>query len=75
MPAAMPDADAAYKNAHGGGNPAPRVVDAYGRFLERSGATDEASALYAKVQATTRPAADRRRRPRAHRGRDTSPTR
>jgi tetratricopeptide (TPR) repeat protein len=44
------DADAAYKfvmaqNANG-----PRVVEAYGRFLERQGRIDEAKALYQKIQ-------------------------
>jgi len=39
-------ADAAYKKALGSGAPTPRVLDAYGRFLERQGRTAEAAKLY-----------------------------
>ncbi len=41
-------ADEAYRAALAGG-PTPRVVDAYGRFLERSGRRDEAATLYGKL--------------------------
>ncbi len=39
-------ADAAYKKALVAGAPTPRVLDAYGRFLERQGRTAEATKLY-----------------------------
>jgi tetratricopeptide (TPR) repeat protein len=39
-------ADAAYKKALGNGAPPPRVMDAYGRFLERNGRSEEAARLY-----------------------------
>lgn len=39
-------ADAAYKKALGSAAPTPRVLDAYGRFLERQGRTQEAAKLY-----------------------------
>jgi tetratricopeptide (TPR) repeat protein len=39
-------ADAAYKKALASGAPTPRVLDAYGRFLERQGRTAEATKLY-----------------------------
>ena len=41
-------ADAFYNLELKAGGPSPRVVDAYGRFLERSGRTQEAQALYTK---------------------------
>jgi tetratricopeptide (TPR) repeat protein len=43
------DADAAYRDALLKAGPSPRIVDAYGRFLERSGKTAEAAALYGKL--------------------------
>jgi tetratricopeptide (TPR) repeat protein len=39
-------AEAAYKKALGAGAPTPRVLDAYGRFLERQGKSAEAARLY-----------------------------
>jgi tetratricopeptide (TPR) repeat protein len=39
-------ADAAYKKALTSGAPTPRVMDAYGRFLERQGRTADAAKLY-----------------------------
>lgn len=39
-------AEAAYKKALGSGAPTPRVLDAYGRFLERQGKGAEAAKLY-----------------------------
>jgi len=39
-------AEAAYKKALGGGAVTPRVLDAYGRFLESHGRSAEAQALY-----------------------------
>jgi tetratricopeptide (TPR) repeat protein len=41
-------AEAFYNMELKAGGPSPRVVDAYGRFLERSGRTQEAQALYTK---------------------------
>jgi tetratricopeptide (TPR) repeat protein len=46
------DADAAYREALAGG-PSPRTVDAYGRFLERTGRTPDARALYTKLASET----------------------
>ncbi len=43
-------AEAAYKAALKAAGPTPRVVDAYGRFLERNGRADEAKALYKSVE-------------------------
>ncbi len=43
------DADASYRDALLKAGPSPRIVDAYGRFLERNGQITEASALYAKL--------------------------
>jgi tetratricopeptide (TPR) repeat protein len=43
------EADAAYRDALLKAGPSPRIVDAYGRFLERTGKTDEAAALYGKL--------------------------
>jgi tetratricopeptide (TPR) repeat protein len=43
------EADAAYRDALLKAGPSPRVVDAYGRFLERNGKTEEAAALYKKL--------------------------
>lgn len=43
------DADAAYRAAIAAGNTGPRIIDAYGRFLERSGRTDDARQFYTKV--------------------------
>jgi tetratricopeptide (TPR) repeat protein len=45
------DADAAYHEALAKAGPSPRIVEAYGRFLERNGRSQEASALYAKLAA------------------------
>ena len=39
-------AEAAYKKAIGSGAVSPRVLEAYGRFLERNGRADEAVKLY-----------------------------
>ena len=39
-------AETAYKKALGTGVPSPRVLEAYGRFLERAGRIDEAVKLY-----------------------------
>ena len=39
-------ADAAYKKALTASSPPPRVLEAYGRFLERNGRSDDAAALY-----------------------------
>ncbi|HEY1877883.1 MAG TPA: tetratricopeptide repeat protein [Rhizomicrobium sp.] len=39
-------ADAAYRKALAAGAPTPRVMEAYGRFLERQGRTAEAAKLY-----------------------------
>jgi tetratricopeptide (TPR) repeat protein len=39
-------ADAEYRKAMAGGSVTPRVLEAYGRFLERAGRRDEAAALY-----------------------------
>jgi tetratricopeptide (TPR) repeat protein len=44
------DADAAYRAAIAAGNTGPRIIDAYGRFLERSGRADDARAFYTKLQ-------------------------
>lgn len=44
------EADAAYRAALTASGPSPREVEAYGRFLERSGKTGEARAFYAKFQ-------------------------
>ena len=44
------DADASYRAAIAAGNTGPRIIDAYGRFLERAGRTDDARAFYTKVQ-------------------------
>jgi tetratricopeptide (TPR) repeat protein len=45
------DAEAAYKEALTAGGNSPRVVDAYGRFLERNGRAADARAFYAKLAA------------------------
>jgi len=45
----MTDADAAYRDALQKAGPSPRIIEAYGRFLERDGRTQEASALYTKL--------------------------
>jgi tetratricopeptide (TPR) repeat protein len=45
----IPQADAAYRDALLKAGPSPRIIEAYGRFLERSGHDDLASALYAKL--------------------------
>jgi tetratricopeptide (TPR) repeat protein len=42
-------ADAAYSDALKTDGPSPRLVDAYGRFLERNGRAADASALYSKT--------------------------
>jgi len=39
-------ADAAYKKALGAGQPTPRTLEAYGRFLERNGRVQDAAKLY-----------------------------
>lgn len=41
-----PTAEASYKKALGAGQPTPRVLEAYGRFLERHGRAEDASKLY-----------------------------
>ncbi len=43
-------AEAAYKKALGSNAPTPRVLEAYGRFLERAGRGGEAAALYRSHQ-------------------------
>ena len=43
------DADAAYRDALLKAGPSPRIIEAYGRFLERNGRSKEASGLYAKL--------------------------
>jgi tetratricopeptide (TPR) repeat protein len=43
------DADAAYKAAIAAGNTGPRIIDSYGRFLERQGRTADARAFYTKL--------------------------
>ncbi len=43
------EAEAAYKEAVAGGGNASRVVEAYGRFLERQGRTADARAFYATM--------------------------
>ncbi len=43
-------ADADYQKEIETAGPSPRVIDAYGRFLERHGRAKDASALYAKVE-------------------------
>jgi len=40
------DAEAAYRDALAAAGASPRIVDAYGRFLERAGRADEAKKLY-----------------------------
>lgn len=45
------DADAAYRDALQKAGPSPRIIEAYGRFLERNGRSREASAIYAKLAA------------------------
>jgi tetratricopeptide (TPR) repeat protein len=40
------DAEAAYRQAIAAGNTGPRIVDAYGRFLERQDRTGDARAFY-----------------------------
>ena len=47
------EADAAYRDALLKTGPSPRIIDAYGRFLERTGRTAEANALYSKLAADT----------------------
>jgi tetratricopeptide (TPR) repeat protein len=42
-------ADAAYNDALKAEGPSPRLIDAYGRFLERNGRGADASALYTKA--------------------------
>jgi tetratricopeptide (TPR) repeat protein len=42
-------ADSDYRQALQISGPMPRVVEAYGRFLERNGRTDDARALYTKL--------------------------
>jgi tetratricopeptide (TPR) repeat protein len=44
------EADAAYLETLKTSNLGPRVAEAYGRFLERAGRTDEARMLYTKLQ-------------------------
>ena len=45
-------ADASYNLVLKSGGPSPRVVEAYGRFLERNGRAAEAQALYTKMDET-----------------------
>lgn len=44
------DADAAYRQALTDVGPAPRIVEAYGRFLERAGRAADAQTFYTKLQ-------------------------
>jgi tetratricopeptide (TPR) repeat protein len=44
------EADVAYRDALLKAGPSPRIVEAYGRFLERNGRAADASALYAKLE-------------------------
>lgn len=44
------DAEAAYKKALNSAAPPPRVLEAYGRFLERHGRSDDATTLYRRYQ-------------------------
>ncbi|MBL7098683.1 MAG: tetratricopeptide repeat protein [Alphaproteobacteria bacterium] len=44
-------AETSYKTVLAGGGASPRIVDAYGRFLERQGRKDDAVALYTRMQA------------------------
>ena len=44
----VPDADTSYKDALAKAGASPRIIDAYGRFLERNGRTTDAAALYDK---------------------------
>ena len=44
-----PDVDSDYKKALAANRISPRVIEAYGIYLERTGKTDEARALYEKV--------------------------
>jgi tetratricopeptide (TPR) repeat protein len=46
-------ADTAYRDALLKAGPSPRVVEAYGRFLERGGRWTDASALYTKLENDT----------------------
>ncbi|HEX3808611.1 MAG TPA: tetratricopeptide repeat protein [Rhizomicrobium sp.] len=43
------DAEVAYKEAMQDSGAGPRIIEAYGRFLERAGRADEAKAIYAKL--------------------------
>ena len=43
------DAETAYKQALAAGSNSPRVVEAYGRFLERNGRAADARALYTRL--------------------------
>ena len=43
------EADSAYNDALKTDGPSPRLVDAYGRFLERTGRAADARAFYAKI--------------------------
>jgi len=47
------DADAAYRAAAGTGPVSPRIAEAYGRFMERSGRVQDARAFYARMLADT----------------------
>ncbi len=47
------DADAAYREALKAAGNGPRIVEAYGRFLERSGRTTEAKQFYAGLASDT----------------------
>ena len=46
-------ADAAYQDALKTDGPSPRLIEAYGRFLERNGRGADAGALYAKLATTS----------------------
>jgi tetratricopeptide (TPR) repeat protein len=46
-------ADAAFKSAIASGGQSPRISEAYGRFLERAGRTDEARAYYTRLATDT----------------------
>jgi tetratricopeptide (TPR) repeat protein len=45
------DAGTAYRAALGSGAPSPRIAEAYGRFLERTGDTKDVHAFYTKLLA------------------------
>ena len=68
------DADAAYREALKAAGNGPRIVETYGRFLERSGRTTEAKQFYAGLASDTALNSDRSGRASAHGNRKDSPT-